>query len=131
MFDRYMLEEGTLRNCSENGIVTGFSVDIHYPHHCGIWLSIVEEISLSVDGSDIPADQLRLKLDGKDHDVSSLSQNTEDRWYFGQAGTLLVSYPNGLDSSCPHELHLKIALRVSFLNWFLTGEDTKTMEVNS
>ena len=128
MFDRYMLVENSLRYAEDNGVVKGYLVDIHYPHHCGIWLSIIEAIHLSVDGNPVDPEKMSLILHGKSYPVLSLTDETTDRWYFGQAGTLFVEDPDGLAQGT-HVLTLEMALRVSFLNWFLTGEDTKTMNI--
>lgn len=126
MFDRYMLVDGTLENWAEHGKVMGFQLDAHYPHHCGIWLSIIEEIVLAVDGVQISTENMTLILDGKAYPVAGLTKEKTDRWYFGQAGKLRVSWPGGLEKGT-HMLKLRMALRVSFLSWFLTGEDTKSM----
>lgn len=128
MFDRYMLVEGSLRNRTRDGEPDGFLVDVHYPHHCGIWLSIIEEIILTVDGEAIAPEAMQLVLDGVAHPVKTLTENTTDRWYFGQTGTLSVDHPQGLRRG-PHEVWIKMALRVSFLSWFLTGENRKQMTI--
>ena len=128
MFDRYMLVENSLRPWTDQGEVRGIQVDVHYPHHCGIWLSIIEEINLQVDGSDIPAQDLTLVLDGKSYSVPLLTQELNDRWYFGQTGTLQAAIPGGLPDG-EHCLSIRMGLRVSFLNWLLTGADTKTMKI--
>ncbi len=128
MFDRYMLVEGSLENWSENGKTAGFQLDVHYPHHCGIWLSIIERIDLCVDGRALPKERMQLLLDGNAYPVQTLTEQTEGRWYFGQPGTLRVSLPGGLTPGT-HEVRVMMALRVSFLDWLLTGEDTKQMLV--
>lgn len=130
MFDRYMLEEESLRSLEKDGRVTGFQVDVHYPHHCGIWLSIIEEMRLTVDGILVPAESLSLELDGKTYAVSRLGEEAEGRWYFGQKGTLKADYPGGLAEGT-HEIRFRMGLRVSFLNWLLTGENTKIMHLKN
>ena len=45
MFDRYILVEDSLRNTDG-----GFAVDIRMPYYRGLGLSMVEDVTLTVDG---------------------------------------------------------------------------------
>lgn len=129
MFDRYMLVEGTLKALKDPD-ATGFSVGIRFPHHCGIWLSIVEQILLTVDGEAVSVDRLTLSLNDKKYRVGSLQEEREDRWAFGEIATLTVHTDEPLPPG-EHTLSAEIALRVSFLAWPLTGKDTKRMALCS
>lgn len=127
MFDRYMLVENTLAPLPEG---VGFQLGIRFPHHCGIWLSIVEELTLAVDGEAIPPQAMTLTLHGNTYRVDSLQQEGEDRWNFAEIGTLAVHTGTPLTPGT-HTLTLRMGLRVSFLAWLLAGEDTKQMTLQS
>lgn len=126
MFDRYMIVEDSLENVYKDSKAIGFTLGVHYPHHCGIWLSIIESIELTVDGQSIDSENIALVLNDKKYPVQTLSQEKEDRWYFGQEGKLEVLTNGGLQPGL-HDIVFKMALRVSFLNWPLTGECTKQL----
>lgn len=130
MFDRYMLVEDTLTDLPECAGGPGFQVGIRFPHHCGIWLSMVEEISLTLDGRAIMNGSMSLRLHGNTYRVDRLQAEKEDRWNFAEVGTLSVRMDTPLLPGI-HTLSLSMGLRVSFLAWLLTGSDTKQMALQN
>ncbi len=129
MFDRYMLVEDSLTRGTENGREF-IQVGIRYPHHCGIWVSIIEKLELWIDGEPVPGEDMTLVLHGNEYPVTRLGEEEEDRWNFGEIGWLRI-WTEKLPEAGAHELTLEIGLRVSFLAWLLTGSDTKQMLLKS
>lgn len=125
MFDRYMIVENTLRNVSAGG-ETYAQMGIRFPHHCGIWVSIIEQLELELDGQPVPADRMSLEIHGNRYRVIELELEQKDRWNFGEIGILWISIQEPLKPGV-HEIRLKMGLRVSFLEWLLTGSDEKQM----
>lgn len=127
MFDQYMLVENTLTNRFENG-KSFIQVGIRFPHHCGIWVSIIEKIELSIDGRNMPEDDMYLILHDNEYKVTELEAEYEDRWNFSEIALLRIMNQT-LSGEGFHDLELMIGLRVSFLDWLLTGSNKKRMKL--
>ncbi len=50
----------------------------------------------------------------------------DDRWEFGEEGTLTVLKPGGLTPG-DHKVNLEDRLRISYLPWLLVGKDSKVL----
>jgi hypothetical protein len=126
MFDKYIIVPQGFRNIGENGAARGFRLEIRIPHHCGIWLSIIEEFSLQVDGKPVPKESVTLILHGNTYKLAELEHEHEDRWNFGEQGAIEVDMPGGLAGGY-HDIAVYLGLRVSFLAWLLEGRDEKRL----
>ena len=63
MFDNNVFIEGSCKNVSENGSISGFELKTHITYYRGIPLSMVNDIGVEVDGTTIPREQIRCSVD--------------------------------------------------------------------
>ncbi len=96
MFDRYMIVEDGFRNVSRNGKVIGFQVNTRLPYYRGIGVSMVEDVSVTIDGEIFPRDAVTVLLRGKPLTLDAMETDYRERWEFGEIGTLIVRKPGGL-----------------------------------
>lgn len=128
MFDRYLIEEGSLRNVEADGEVVGWSVGARIGYYRGLGLSMVD-VDLHVDGAPVPRERVRLQLHGKDYRLVELGEVLDDRWGFGESVTLFVEQPGGLRSDSEHEIQLVQSLRISYLAVPSVNRDAKVLRV--
>lgn len=128
MFDRYLIEEGSLRNVEADGEVIGWSVDARIGYYRGLGLSMVD-VDLQVDGAAVPRERVRLQLHGKDYRLVELGEVLDDRWGFGESVTLFVEQPGGLTPDSEHEIQLVQSLRISYLAVPSVNRDAKALRV--
>jgi hypothetical protein len=126
MFDKYIICENDFQNITDGGKVTGFQLKARLPYYRGLGISMVEDLSLKVDGESIPRQAIRVTLHGNTYTLDEMEKEDEDRWEFGEEGLLTVDKPGGLAEG-KHKIELSPSLRISYLPFTLVGTDTKEL----
>jgi hypothetical protein len=65
MFDQYMICELGFSNFNENGRPAGFQFGARLPYYRGLGLSMVEDISISIDGEPVPRENIFFSIRDK------------------------------------------------------------------
>jgi hypothetical protein len=128
MFDKYIIVEDGFTNVVEQGQVTGFQLKARLPYYRGLGLSMIEDLRLTVDGEAVPRDAIRVTLHGNTYTLDELEREMDDRWEFGEVGTVTVRRPGGLAAG-EHTVELAPFLRISYLPFILSGRDTKVLSL--
>ncbi len=126
MFDKYMIVEEGFRNVSENGRIVGFQVNTRLPYYRGLGVSMVEDLSLSVDGEKFPSELVTIVLRGRPMSLNEMETDYNERWEFGEIGTVIIRKNGGLTPES-HKIDLTDRLRISYLPFPLIGHDTKEL----
>ena len=126
MFDKYMIVEDGFRNVSENGRTIGFQVNTRLPYYRGLGVSMVEDVSVSVDGQTFPRDAITIVLRGRPMTLEAMETDYHERWEFGEVGTVIVRKEGGLAPGV-HQVDLTDRLRISYLPFPLLGHDSKQL----
>jgi Domain of unknown function (DUF6379) len=113
MYDQHIIVPGSLRNTAQ-----GFEVGIRLPYYRGQWLSIVEDIAITVDGTHHPRETVRFSVRGKTFTLDEMETASTERWEFGEVATLSVlATPLAAGT---HEVTVAEQLRISYLPWVPT-----------
>jgi hypothetical protein len=128
MFDKYIICEDGFQNVTSGDKTTGFQLKARLPYYRGLGISMVEDLSLKVDGESIPRQAIRVTLHGNSYTLDDMEQEYEDRWEFGEKGVVTVQLPGGLKPG-KHKIELSPSLRISYLPFILVGADTKVLEL--
>lgn len=103
-----------VENVIENGQVTGFQFGARLPYYRGLGLSMVEEISVTIDGEKIPQENISLLIHGKSYTMAQMEVEAEERWEMGEIAYVKALKADGL-SAGTHQLHLLLNLRISYM----------------
>lgn len=126
MFDRYIICEHDFRNVISDQGVMGFQLRTRLPYYRGLGLSMVQDITLVVDGQAIPRDALSVTVHGNTYSLSAMETEYVDRWEFGEEAVLTARLPGGLAKGL-HKVDLTHTLRISYLPFLSIGSDTKVL----
>ncbi len=126
MFDKYIICEDLFKNVSEGSSVIGFQFNARLPYYRGLGISMVEDLAVTVDSESYPRDAVRVTLHGNTYTLDQMENEYDDRWEFGEKGTLTVLKPGGLAPG-EHKVNLEDRLRISYLPWTLVGKDSKVL----
>ncbi len=126
MFDKYILCEDGFKNVYTGEKETGFQIKCRLPYYRGLGLSMVEDLEIIVDSVKIPREAIRVTLHGNTYTLDEMESEYDDRWEFGEEGTVMVQKPGGLPSG-KHKIEVTPHLRISYLPFILTGQDTKVL----
>jgi len=128
MFDRYVIDEKTVRNVLESGKAVGFAFEARLGYYRGLGLSMVEDLIITVDGKTVDRDLIRFRNNGTDLTLKEMETAYDRRWEFGTPATITVLLPGGLASG-RHKLELKEDLRISYLPFNGVAFDSKTITI--
>ncbi|WP_294293684.1 DUF6379 domain-containing protein [uncultured Sphingomonas sp.] len=128
MFDKYIIVADTLRNVGPADAPTGFAFQTKLGYYRGLGLSMVEELTVTVDGQAIPRDAIRFDEGAGALTLDDMAEAYDRRWPFGTAAEIIVDHPGGLAPG-DHEITLQQKLRVSYMPFPSFNNDRKTMHV--
>ena len=128
MFDKYIICEDGFQNVKTEGKTTGFQFKCRLPYYRGLGISMIEELNIKVDGQTIPRDTIEVTLHGNTYTLDEMEKEYDDRWEFGEKGLVTVKKAGGLTPG-KHTLEVTPHLRISYLPFILTGEDSKALTI--
>ena len=126
MFDKYIIVGEEFRNIVEGSKRTGFQLGARLPYYRGIQVQQVDNLDLTVDGKQIPRDQINVTLHGNTYTLDEFLKEENDRWEFGEVGIVTVSTPGGLPPG-EHKVELAPYLRIGYWQQTFAGRDTKVL----
>lgn len=125
MFDAYVFTEGTCKNIEQHGETTGFQLQTLITYYRGIPCSMIHDIKVSVDGMEVPRENIRFSPNGEDYfTLDELETVTTYKWEYGEQGTVYVVWPGGL-SKGEHEVSLTTTIRVAYIPVPFSGTRTR------
>lgn len=122
MYDQHIIVPGSLRNTAQ-----GFELGIRLPYYRGQWLSIVEDIAVTVDGQRQPREAVRFSVRGKTFTLDEMETASGERWEFGEVAMLQVLGRPLAPGA--HELTVAEQLRISYLPWVPTTSCTQRLHL--
>jgi len=128
MFDRYLIDAGSLRNTGPADAPTGFAFDAKLGYYRGLGLSMVEKLDIALDGEPLPREAVRFDEGLGPLTLDEMETAYDRRWPFGTAATILVDRPGGFPAG-EHELSLLQQLRVSYLPFPAVNTDKKSVSL--
>ncbi len=69
---------------------TGLSVALQLPWYRSLWLSAVDGVSASVNGVEIPTDNLRFELEGRVYRIEELPEQWDTLWFVADRPNVLI-----------------------------------------
>lgn len=115
MFDNYLFVEGSTKNVIKGDEVTGFDLQTYITYYRGIPLSMIHQIKVKVDDTEVASSDICFSPDNKEYfTLSEMETCSTYRWEYGDLGTIFVKRPGGL-SKGSHEITLSLAIRVAYI----------------
>lgn len=124
MFDKYLIEAGSVRNTGPAEAPTGFAFEAKLGYYRGLTLSMVEKLDVAIDGNLLPREAVRFDEGRGPLTLDEMETAYDRRWAFGAKATILVEHPGGFPAG-EHELSLTEQLRISYLPFPAVNSDTK------
>ena len=115
MLPEKILEPGTLRH--RDGKV---SVSVRMPWYRALPLSSVADVTLEIDGVQVPEDSLRWKVNGTSYALGELPPRHDEWWYVLDSAVIEGDLPE-LDRAENHEVHATVGLYIPYI---AVGDET-------
>jgi len=114
-----MLDDDALRATDD-----GFELDVHLNWYRALPLSSVATVELTVNGEDVPRDEITFSVNGGDHALDELVERSEEMWFVLDPATLRVHRPL-VRAGETAEVRIRLGNRIPYL---LIGPD-RALEV--
>ena len=100
----------------------GFALSLTLPWYRSLWLSSVTSLQLTLDGEEVPAEDLAFELQGVRYSLDQLPEQSDVLWYLQEHPLLIVARETPLELGETHEVRLVGQLRLPYMQ-IAPGED--------
>lgn len=114
MFDKYTIDPDSVTDIGPADSPTGFSFTTKLGYYRGLTLSMLEELTVAVDGKELPREAVSFDDGNGPITLAEMETAYDRRWNFGAPATLSVTYPGGFPKG-EHTLSLRQRLRISYM----------------
>ena len=107
-----------------NGLITddslrphpdGLALTLTIPWYRSLWLSSVSTLRLTIDGAEIPDDELSFELDGRRYALAELPLQSETLWFLQQRPLLIARLDEPVALGEEHEVEVFGELRLPYM----------------
>ncbi len=68
----------------------GIAVSVQLPWYRSLWLSAVDDVAASVNGVEVPKDELRFALNGTSYRIEELPEQSETLWFVADKPEVVI-----------------------------------------
>lgn len=123
MYENYMLLNRGFRNVKQNNQIIGFQVLAKIAYYRGIFLPLIGDFEITVDGEKFTAMQMNFRIGHNTFSFDELALAEDVHWDFGKPLTIIVLKPGGLKPGL-HDITLVQTIKPSY-----TGEQGRTSTI--
>ena len=129
MFDNNVFIKGTCKNVILDKKIIGYEMQTHITYYRGIPLSMINYVKVSVDGVEVPEENIRFTPDGIDwFTQKEMETVSEIKWEYGVPATVRVLQEGGLPKG-RHEVTLTVCTRTAYIPVPLEGVMTRVVDI--
>ncbi|RCX16058.1 hypothetical protein DFR58_11239 [Anaerobacterium chartisolvens] len=114
MYDKYMVLREDIQSVIENGVGTGFEVKLRIPYYRGVFLSLVEDVTVTFNSTVFTRDQLKFSVGGDTYTFDEMATMSTLRWEYGEKATVFVPLKGGIPLGL-HRIEVSVTIRVSYM----------------
>jgi sugar phosphate isomerase/epimerase len=100
----------------------GLALKLTIPWYRSLWLSSVSTLRVTVDGAEIPADDLAFELGGSRYAIAELPDRSDELWFLQQHPSLVVRRDQPVALGEQHEVEIFGELRLPYMQ-IAPGQD--------
>ena len=108
--DAHMLGKDAVRATHQ-----GYEVDVRLAWYRSLPLSCVEDVAITIDGHQVPRDQLRVVRGGSELGLDQLADKVDDWWFVQDPLTIRVPDPSPKARGSQAELSVHLATRIPYI----------------
>ncbi|SIT67353.1 DUF6379 domain-containing protein [Microbacterium sp. RU33B] len=72
----------------------GLAVSVQLPWYRSLWLSAVDDVAATVNGTPVPRENLRFVLEGRSYTIDELPEQSETLWFVAERPDVAISLAN-------------------------------------
>lgn len=122
--------DNSLKNTYVDGKKSGYTFDIRLSNYRGHYLSCIDEFKVTVDGEEIPAQDVTFGINNKEFNVHQFPNLISEFWQLIEPAHINVYKKGGL-SVGDHDIKVHLMLRVPYMPLSASAEDSMYMPLDS
>jgi Domain of unknown function (DUF6379) len=111
---KYYLPYRGFKNVRQGSAITGFQLELFSAYYRGVYLTLIEDVEVTVDGETFKRDQIAFSVEGRSYAIDELNNQTDKRWQWNEPATITVKKPGGLKPGM-HSVEATAAIRISYM----------------
>ena len=106
--------DDSLRHYYVNGKKMGYQFDIRLSYYRGHFLSVIDELGVTVDGNEVSQENIKFCLHGKEFGVAQLHDLVNEFWQIIEPATIKVFCPGSLEAG-EHDIDVKLMFHSPYM----------------
>jgi hypothetical protein len=102
------------KNVLVDGETIGFQLRLRSGYYRGVYLTLLENFEVTVDGETFTRDQISFSINGMTYSIDELADETEARWQWTDSAVLTVLKQGGLKPGM-HKVEVIEEVRISYM----------------
>lgn len=129
MFDNNVFKKDSCKNTVVDGKITGFELETFITYYRAIPLSMVNDISVKVDGVVVPRENIRCSAEGEDwFTLDEMETVTTYKWEYDVPLKIRVLQEGGLPKG-EHEVELTVITRTAYIPIPIKGVNSRKVVI--
>ena len=126
--DEHIVGTQDFRNIRYGADIIGYQLKIRLSYYRSLPLSCIEQVTLSIDGTEVPASSIVFIVNDKLFALDQLRDLYAEWWNIVEDATLEVDLPGGLPAGS-HEVEVSLVCRTPYL--FFNGDYVRRRSRNN
>ncbi|MGT2948679.1 C-glycoside deglycosidase beta subunit domain-containing protein [Streptococcus devriesei] len=129
MFDNNVFKKDSCKNTVVDGKTVGFELETYITYYRAIPLSMVNDIRVKVDGTEVPREAIRCSAEGKDwFTLDEMTTVTTYKWEYDVPLKIRVIQDGGLPAG-EHDVELTVITRTAYIPIPIQGVNTRKVTI--
>ena len=93
----------------------GIAVSVQLPWYRSLWLSAVDDVAASVNGVEVPKDELRFVLNDTSYRIEELPEQSETLWFVADKPEVLIPLANAPAAGEKFTVEVVLTMRLLYM----------------
>jgi len=116
-YNKIFICNDEIKNVDVEGITIGYEFQIKYPSYRGTFLSCIKDLKFTMDGEEIPNDEIYFFLNNKQFLVDELKECFKEYWFIRDKATIRVMKASGINRG-EHKVNAYMKHRIPYTGYF-------------
>ena len=115
-YNNILICSDKMENVVVNGQAIGYEFRIRYPSYRGVYLSCIEALTFTVDGSEVKRGDVYFHLNGKQFLLDELKDQYKEYWFILDKATVRIMQEGGIGEGL-HEVRVFMRHKVPYTGY--------------
>ena len=93
----------------------GIAVSVQLPWYRSLWLSAVDDVAASVNGVEVPKDELRFELNGTSYRIEELPEQSETLWFVADKPEVVIPLDHAPEAGEKLTVEVVLTMRLLYM----------------